>query len=146
MDAEYYLTCFRSLNTNKSGGGTAPHKPVLLVSLIDLYDSGVLVGDEIELDETLQQTFADNWTRYVGDSDIFRPHIATPFWHMKNEPFWKLVSKSGISEKEMSSPYSVNVLRSNFYALLDQELAKLMRNPIFRGSAKETLIDTYLLK
>lgn len=146
MDTEYYLTCFRSLNTNKSGGRIAPHKPILLISLMDLYESGLLIGSKIELDETLQRTFGDNWARYVGDSDIFRPHIATPFWHMRNEPFWELVSKSGISENEISSPYSVNVLKSNFYAQLDQDLAKLMQNPFFRDSAMETLLDTYQLK
>ena len=38
------------------------------------------------------------------------------------------------------------VLKSNFYAQLDQDLAKLMQNPFFRDSAMETLLDTYQLK
>ena len=62
MDTEYYLTCLRSLNTNKSGGRIAPHKPILLISLIDLYGMGLLIGSRIELDETFINEISNEYS------------------------------------------------------------------------------------
>lgn len=41
-DKNYYLQCFSSLAVNRYHGELAPHKPILLLSLIDLYEYGVL--------------------------------------------------------------------------------------------------------
>ncbi len=40
-DKNYYLQCFSSLTVNRYHGELAPHKPILLLSLIDLYEYGV---------------------------------------------------------------------------------------------------------
>ena len=40
-DLEYYKDCFSSLNTMKKCGKLAPHKALLLLSIIDLIERGV---------------------------------------------------------------------------------------------------------
>lgn len=140
---DYYLACFRSLNTNKIKGNVAPHKPILLLSVISLFEEGTLTGNQIELNEELHNMFNRLWRQYVGKSDWFSPKIATPFWHLQNEPFWQLVSKTDVPVEDFHSPYSANKLRENFYAEIDAELTALLSDPNFRNAAWQLIVKTY---
>lgn len=115
-----------NLKTAKLAGVNAPHKPLLLLSVIDLIASGFIVCNRIELSEVLVRCFEDNWGRYVGVSDLFKPVVGTPFWHLHNEPFWRLVAHNGAEVTKDSvdgAKYSVNALRTVVaYAEIDKEL------------------------
>lgn len=136
-----YIAQFRSLNTNKRAGIDAPHKPVLLLAIMDLVESGVINGTRIELTEQLERVFLHNWKRYVGSALLFQPKVATPFWHMQNEPFYKLYTNDG---KNLSgSPYSVKKLRENTYAILDKDLLDLLKDENCRAQLRVVLVSTY---
>ena len=137
-----YIAQFRNLNTNKRAGIDAPHKPILLLAIMDLVESGVINATRIELTEQLERAFLYNWKRYVGTSLLFQPKVATPFWHMQNEPFFKLYTRDG---KDLSgSPYSVKKLRENTYAILDKDLYNLMKDENCRAQLRVVLVSTYL--
>ena len=137
-----YIAHFKRLNTNKRAGVEAPHKPILLLAIMDLVESGVINGTRIELTEQLERAFLRNWKRYVGSSLLFQPKVATPFWHMQNEPFYKLYTNDG---KVLSgSPYSVKKLRENTYAILDKDLFDLMKDENCRAHLRVVLVSTYL--
>lgn len=137
-----YIAQFRNLNTNKRAGIDAPHKPILLLAIMDLVESGVINASRIELTEQLERAFLYNWKRYVGTSLLFQPKVATPFWHMQNEPFLKLYTSAG---KDLSgSPYSVKKLRENTYAILDKDLYNLMKDENCRAQLRVVLVSTYL--
>jgi putative restriction endonuclease len=51
-DFSYYKDCFSTLHTAKSKGFFAPHKPLLLLSVIDLVERGIIRSNRIELSET----------------------------------------------------------------------------------------------
>ena len=85
-----YSECFANLRTEKKLGLPAPHKAVLLLSVMELVEAGVITGNRIELSERLEKTFLKLWKRYVGTSVVFQAKVATPFWHLQNEPFWNL--------------------------------------------------------
>jgi putative restriction endonuclease len=136
-----YIAQFQSLNTNKRAGIDAPHKPILLLAIMDLVESRVINGTRIELTEQLERAFLRTWKRYVGSSLLFQPKIATPFWHMQNEPFYKLYTNDG---KELAgSPYSVKKLRENTYAILDKDLFELMKDENSRAQLRVVLVSTY---
>ena len=136
-----YIAQFRSLNTNKRAGIDAPHKPILLLAILDLVESGAIGSARIELSEQLESAFLHNWKRYVGSSLLFQPKVATPFWHMQNEPFYKLYTNDG---KELAgSPYSVKKLRENTYAILDKDLFELMKDENSRAQLRVVLVSTY---
>lgn len=78
-----YVVLFTSLNTAKRMGKTAPHKAVMLVSIIDMIQVGLIKENEFYFTEVLQRSFSLNWKRYVGDSLLFKPVAATPFWHLE---------------------------------------------------------------
>lgn len=139
-----YLDEFLSLTTNKHAGAIAPHKPILLLSIIDMFESGQLIGNHIELTDQLERFFMRNWRQYVGNSIFYRPNIDKPYWHMKNEPFWKLVSKTSQPVEAIKSPYSVKTLQENVYAVIDDGLVSLLKDTETREVLRKALIDRYM--
>lgn len=139
-----YTECFSSLRTAQKLGMPAPHKAILLLSVMELIESGVIKNNRIELTERLEQTFMRLWKRYVGTSIVFQPKIATPFWHLQNEPFWSLYLNDGKDLSTVTSPYSVKRLRENTHAIMDSELFALMQDADCRARLRVTLIGQYL--
>ena len=139
-----YVSLFSALHTAKIAGKNAPHKAVLLLSIIDLVEAGIITSPRIELSEALQGTFARVWRRYIGTSLIFQPKVATPFWHMQNEPFYRLFMNNGQQIAGGTGRYSVTWLRENTYAMIDPELLKLMQDQNARAELRTVLIGQYL--
>lgn len=139
-----YATDFTSLHTAKIAGKQAPHKAVLLLAIMDLVEAGVITSPKIVLNENLEDAFGKVWKQYIGSSLIFTPKVATPFWHMQNEPFYQLRLNSGQSVSGMKAQYSVRWLRENSYATIDRELFELMKEENTRAELRVVLISTYL--
>ena len=140
---------FLSLNTNTQKGVKAPHKTIMLLSIIDLVEYGVITSNQIEFSERLEQQFQHNWLRYVGQSDVFQPRVGTPFWHLNNEPFWRLVPYEGgdeaIAMHLQGNPYAPGTTRKLIrYAEIDKELFELLQNETNRAKLRVTLIKHYL--
>ena len=143
-DLNIYSKYFSNLRTAKKLGLPAPHKAVLLLSVMELVETGVIIGNRIELSERLEKTFLKLWKRYVGTSVVFQAKVATPFWHLQNEPFWNLYLNNGKDLSTVTSPYSVSRLRENTHAIIDQELFALMRDEDSRARLRVLLISQYL--
>ena len=143
-DLNIYSKYFSNLRTAKKLGLPAPHKAVLLLSVMELVETGVIIGNRIELSERLEKTFLKLWKRYVGTSVVFQAKVATPFWHLQNEPFWNLYLNNGKDQSTVTSPYSVSRLRENTHAIIDQELFELMRDEDSRARLRVPLISQYL--
>ena len=144
MPKNPYITHFSSLHTAKIAGKQAPHKAVLLLSIMDLVEAGIITSPRIELSEALEETFARVWKRYIGSSLIFTPKVATPFWHMQNEPFYRLYTNNGQLINGGTGRYSIPWLRENTYAMIDPELLALMQDTNARAELRTVLIGQYL--
>ena len=141
-DLAYYERCFGNLSVNKKGGHLAPHKPLLLLAVIDLVDCGIIKSPQIELTEALITAFKLNETRYTRNIVHFKPNIGMPYYHMSGEPFWRLVAKKPSSTP---SSYAVSTLRSHYkYAEIDNELFELLKDPVAGQKLRIVLIDTFL--
>lgn len=169
---EYYYNCFGNLNTAKMKGHSAPHKPLLLLSVLDLIEQGFLTSNLIELSDALVNRFKENTKAYLGNSIIFKPNIGYPFYHLTSEPFWKHLHKINsqiISAEEMSPNhecsvskvaesivnfnsielekpiYSIKRLRERYAgAVIDKELFELLKNQDARAKLRTLLISRYL--
>ena len=139
-----YVTLFSSLHTAKIAGKQAPHKAVLLLAIMDLVEASVITSPKIVLTEKLEETFGKIWKHYIGSSLIFTPKVATPFWHIQNEPFYQLYLNNGKDVTGMKAQYSVRWLRENTYATIDKELFMLMKDENVRAQMRVILISTYL--
>ena len=138
-----FVKMFEHMNRARSGKYFAPHKPILLLSIMTLIEQGRITENKIELNRQLEDTFrwqwyalVDNGTRQhgieiCGGLDIgvdskypFKCNIAKPFFHLSNEPFWNLVPSSEWKERK---EYSLSQLKKEFlYAELLPDLFELM--------------------
>lgn len=157
-----YIQAFTHLHTAKVKGHKAPHKAILLLSIIDLVESNVIRYPQIELSDELIERFNYIWSRYLGESSIFTPDITKPYFHMQHEPFWKLVEKYDIdamlvAEDEPWSKdkyekknlpkgnYTIKSMRNAFeFAEIDDALFQLLQNADVRAILRVILINEYL--
>ena len=140
-----YIQLLSSLHTNTQKGVKAPHKAIMLLSVIDLVEYGVITTNKIEFSERLEKQFQHNWSRYVGLSNVFQPRVGTPFWHLHYEPFWKLVPYEGGDETIamwlQGNPYSPGTTRKYIrYAEVDQDLFNLLQDETNRAKFRTALI------
>ena len=139
-----YLFNFANLRRSTSKLGVAPHKPILLLAVIDLFEKGLISGAYIEISSALEHAFSQQWDNYVKSAHQKR--LATPFYHLSNEGFWTLDTHPNFDEimKNKSTIDSLNQLKTLVYgAILDDELARLLSDSDSRTRLKDCLIQTY---
>lgn len=138
-----YSVYFQKLRVDRSHG-IAPHKPVLLISILQAYQQGLMSGNRIFINPELLGLFKSNWTKLVRTNHNCL--FAYPFFYMKSESFWSLVVLPGeeAALKKQSTVKSFNRLNSLIqYAEIDSELAQLMHDPIRNQLLLEVLLDTW---
>lgn len=141
----FYQECFGRLKTAYSKCRPAPHKALLLLSVIDLVENGVINSSKIELSDTLIETFKSNAKELFHD-DFFKPSIGQPFFFMKSEPFWQLVANDVCDLQLKTTSFSLVNLRKRFrYALIDTELFILLKNSSNREILRNILIKKYII-
>lgn len=161
-ELRHYMDAFTSLHTAKRKGYKAPHKAVLLLSVIDLVEEGAINSPRIEMTGRLERKFDRIWTKYLGNSSVFTSDITKPFFHMQHEAFWKLVSHEEASIPMAAEPhpfvkstktshplpkggYSIRAMRKAFaYAEIDNHLFELLQNADARAMLRVALINEYL--
>ena len=140
-----YVAQFTSLNTARRMGKSAPHKAVMLISIIDMIQTGLISENEFYFTEALERMFELNWKRYVGDSILFNPTPATPFWHLGGEPFWSLRREDGGKIGDIKTTPSAGQLKSmGIVASLDKDLFTLLQDEQAANQLRLLLVDTYL--
>ena len=141
-----YLECFqdKGLKYEKS-----PHKAVLMLTVIELYEKNVLMDNEIRYDETLKSAFLKMWNMVLPNESLFHPDAYLPFWYLQSDNFWHIVPIRG--KKDILSlmrdtnikPSEAKLIDSVKYAELDEDLYFLMTLPSGRSSLKRALLETY---
>ena len=144
-----YAEMFANLSVYCRLGRKAPHKAIMLLSVMDLISTQQICINKIEFSKTLEDYFARNWKKYVGVSSLFHPKAETPFWHMNSEPFWRLVpveeDKEMLTALQMGNPTSARTTRKLIrYAEIDKELFDLLQDETNRAKLRTTLIKHYL--
>ena len=143
-----FLKRLGSLNRATVNGLKAPHKPILLLSVIESIAFGEIVENKIIISPLLVARFKDNWNRLVK-SDDFQPNFALPFFHMKKEGFWNLKTYFG-KEILITSSHSIKsfsqLKESVEYSYLDSNLFALFQNPNTREEFYQFLTAKYFGK
>ena len=141
-----YLAAFGRMNRAVMRGAKAPHKPLLLLAIINLCRKGIIGNNQILLSDELVAEFKRLWREIIGEPNTrgsilvaeglemdvslrypFKCSIENPYFHLQHEPFWRLVKKDDVEEGKKSYS-SIKALRTCFaYAEIDQELLELMQ-------------------
>ncbi len=159
-----YLQAFKKLKRGTTKYGKAPHKPVLLLSVLQGFQNKLITQNRITITPELLFLFKTNWSNLVNTQHVCT--FALPFFHLKGEKFWNLIPKPGFEavlniKESMSSLTELNaavlcaVLNEDLYGLMKDEQSNLIlqqflideffadtktkyRNP---GSAQQTMFD-----
>lgn len=138
-----YVHFLTHLKRDHKNGG-APHKPILILSIIQLFENGIFDNNQIFILPELVSAFKSNWSKLVFSNH--HPIFAMPFYHMNSEPFWNLVANVGC-EKWIESKSSMRSLQNlttaiNF-AFLNDELTELLLKAESRDVLKISILDKY---
>ncbi|HTN46623.1 MAG TPA: HNH endonuclease [Flavipsychrobacter sp.] len=146
MDLASFLIKLERLNVSRSTGKPAPHKAVLLLSVIQGFESKQITTNKIFITPELVATFKDKFYSWVRDTR-FQPNFSLPFYHLKSEGFWHLQLLSG-KEMPLTSSGSIRsftALRETIaYTYLSEDVYLLLQDPAVRDQTKHILIKTYL--
>lgn len=123
---------------------SAPHKPVLLLSVLDLFAQGSIQTNLIEPTLELGEIFTLYWSCVMPPDQ--RGNLALPFFHLKSDGFWHLVPIKGNEDYvfRVQQIRSITHLRECVIgAQLDEELFGLLQNKKTRDTLRVGLIETY---
>jgi putative restriction endonuclease len=113
--------------------GPAPHKPLLMLVILDLAEQGALPDTTLPLTPELAFQFYSYWN-IVAHGRRQRPDVRLPFHYLKSDGFWSALDVAG---KPSPDP---RVTRS---AALAGDFVAFARDPAWREKARRILIAKY---
>ena len=122
----------------------APHKPMLLLAVMDLIANQHITCNLIALDAELIDAFDRYWHAAIGDAR--ESNILMPFFHLSSEDFWHLIALPGkeaalaLGGKLRTARQFADLVRG---ARLDDELFALLQAPAQRDELRRILIERY---
>lgn len=140
-----YLFAFSRLKRGVTKYGPAPHKPILLITLIELIRKGTVLDNRFEVNSDLVGLFQENWQLLVDTAN--QPDFTQPFYYLQSDkiegqPFWKLCTKTGVPINAHIK--SVNTLADILdYGALVDDLFLLLTNPVSNQLLMDYLIETF---
>lgn len=137
------IEAVRKLRRYRKGRTPKPHKLVLLLAAIDLYEERLIRDNRIYLSEELEKRFQFYFRMVAGAHDWCQ--IAPPFYHLRTSGFWfhKVHPNRVFSYQAMSTPGGGkgNVLRNVEYAYLSDYMVDVMIEPEARQTLREAIVD-----
>jgi len=148
---EKYIKAFSNLRTDKNRNRypavtnyRAPHKPFLLLSIMDLIAQGQITENFIEPSYELVET----WNTYYSSIMPLgsKTSMAYPFSRLKTDSFWQRLAKPGYNRETEYNVKSMDRLRELYYgAKMDDELFQFIRDWKTRERLRLVLIQTYFV-
>jgi len=136
-----WLNRLTKLRVDRASKNPAPHKPLLLLAILDQIEEGSITSTAVRLTPELAFRFLGYWEvvsnrgRSVGRAEL-------PFFHLQGGEFLRHVAIPGL-EAALGSirPISVDQLNKVIsHAELPEEFFVLMKNDAYRDAARKVLI------
>jgi putative restriction endonuclease len=139
-DIAEYSKIFAELNVSRSEAlGIANHKPILILTVIDLIARGIITNNQITVSDELINTFDKYWD--VIGTKTRKGGLHYPFYHLQNEGFWHIVFKP---DYDNLRPTTTNKLKVSVeYAYLNNDLFNLLQSENSREELVESLISAW---
>ena len=123
-----------------------PHKPFLLLIIMEMLESGELSENRIPFGEIEKKKpfFADLIAVFnSGNTKNWQPSLHNPFFHLKTNGFWHLDPAELQSRPTAITPTEAYLRNEDAAANLDESLFLLFVMPEYREILRQTLIRTY---
>lgn len=140
-----YLKALTYVKRGSTKYGMAPHKPILLITLVELMQKKIVLSNRFEVNADLVGIFQENWRLLVQTAN--QPDFTQPFYYLQSDiaegqPFWTLQAKLGCQINAHIK--SVNTLAKVLdYGTLADDLFILLTDPVNNQLVLNTLLDTY---
>jgi putative restriction endonuclease len=140
-----YTKAFARLKRGGTKYGLAPHKPILMLSIIELIEKGIVIDNRMMVDAQLVDTFKENWQLLVTTANI--EDLTQPFYHLQNDradgkSFWFLYPKPTYQITKPASSLGKLIDVCAFGTLSDDLWLLLLDTPS-REFLRQVLLDTY---
>ncbi len=143
-----YLDAFGNLHRNQYPKyGKAPHKPILLLAVLDEIQQGRVKRDLIALTPELVATFRVYW-RALVPPDTWHEKIVLPFRHMTYEGFWTLTKDElPILPQSLGKGATLTQLTTEIEgAILAPDLWELLQDRAAIDTLRALLLNQYFGK
>lgn len=135
-----YIKRFTHLRQGVTKYGKAPHKPVLLLTFIELFEKAELSENKIYISPELVARFKEIFALFVRTAHT--SDFSLPFYHLATEGFWSVSTKLGAAlNMHIRSIHTLNDVVD--YGSFDDELYTLLINTESRNVLKSALLDHY---
>lgn len=136
-----WLKKFQKLRVDRASKTPAPHKPLLLLAILDLIESGDIATPQVKLTPELAFRFLGYW-EIVAARGRSVGRVELPFFHLQSDGVLRHVAHDGLEAALRSiRPTSVELLnRVVSYAELPADLFALMSDRQNRDAMRRSLI------
>jgi putative restriction endonuclease len=140
-----YVKKLSRLKRGSVKGAKAPHKPILLLAVIEEIEKKEIRSNQIKISPELVASFKDLWSQLVKDNR-FSENFSLPFFHLQSDGFWQLQTLPN-REIALTSSHSIksftHLKQVIDFASFDQELYDLLLNEHTRQILRQALLETY---
>src|SRR5436190_498659 len=133
---ERWLAKLAKLRVDWAKGDPAPHKPLLLLVIIELAERGVLPEKVLPLTPELAFRFCSYW-HVVAYRRTQAPDVRFPFYYLQSDRCWKATGEDGKPAPDR---------RLARLAELNPDLEACLKEADFRDEARRILICNYFPK
>ena len=141
-----YCKAFKKLRRGVTIHGLAPHKPILLLSVLQAVQNKLIGHNQIYITPELICLFKSNWNSLVKTNHVC--NFALPFFHLSKEKtkFWHIIPKDSFGsillvKESVSSLNELNAVVD--FAKINEDLFELSKNQGANKSLQIFLLDKY---
>ena len=131
-DQRYWLQKLARLRIDRARGNPAPHKPLLLLVIMEMVEKGEITSHEVPLSPDLAFRFGVFWSVVVKRRKQ-PPEVRLPFHHLGSSGMWQPLTADGKPSPDKKLTTTIRLDPSFFNCLGDQR---------FRDRARRVLIET----
>ncbi len=145
MDLPDLLSELQTLRRAKVGDRLKPHKLVMLLSVLDMAETGLIAINKMYFSDSLITRFRLYFSLIADEGDWCQP--APPFFHLRTASFWKHKIKSGNEEYYASLKTSgggkKRIIEGIDYVYLDEDVFRLFINRDSREAIRDFIISQF---
>jgi len=131
-DQNYWLQKLATLRIDRAHGKPAPHKPLLLLVIMEMVEKGEIESVEATLSPDIAFRFSVFWS-VVAPRRKQRPEVRLPFHYLRSSGIWQPLTAQGelSPDKKLTSMIRI-----------DPSFFECISNEGFRDKARRVLIET----
>lgn len=131
-DQSHWLHKLATLKIDRASGDPAPHKPFLLLMILEMADRGEITAPELPLSPDLAYRFS-LFNQVIADRKRPPLELRLPFHHLKTSGIWQPLMADGKPSPDRKLTTKVR---------FDPDFFECLNDVDFREKAKRVLIET----